>query len=173
MEQSQAVQQMETVEKKGVEQQPAITQKRAPRRKTSKKSDKIIIVKSKRKSAVARASLRTGSGIIRINSKSVDTIEQEIEKSVILEPINLSSITKEQAKGLDINITVYGGGRSAQAQAIRSAIAKGIAKFSDTDTIKKEYMRFDRNLLVDDYRRVEPKKFKGPKARARFQTSYR
>ena len=39
--------------------------------------------------------------------------------------------------------------------------------------IRMECMRYDRIMLVDDPRRVEPKKFKGPKARARFQKSYR
>jgi ribosomal protein S9 len=34
-------------------------------------------------------------------------------------------------------------------------------------------MHYDRFMIVDDSRRVEPKKFKGPKARARFQKSYR
>jgi ribosomal protein S9 len=34
-------------------------------------------------------------------------------------------------------------------------------------------LEWDRSLLVEDSRRVEPKKFKGPKARARFTKSYR
>ena len=60
-----------------------------------------------------------------------------------------------------------------QAQAARSAIAKGIVKFTGDEGLKNLYLMEDRYLLVDDARRVEPKKFKGPKARARFQKSYR
>jgi small subunit ribosomal protein S9 len=70
-------------------------------------------------------------------------------------------------------IYVNGGGSSGQAQAARSALAKVIAKASGTDAVKKLYMEYDRTMLVDDVRQVEPKKFKGPKARARFQKSYR
>ena len=39
--------------------------------------------------------------------------------------------------------------------------------------LKDTLMNFDRALLVSDPRRREPKKFGGPKARARKQKSYR
>ncbi|MCL4389004.1 MAG: 30S ribosomal protein S9 [Candidatus Marsarchaeota archaeon] len=144
-----------------------------PKRRSSKKLERVVMVRSKRKEAIARASAKLGSGRVRVNGIDINAIEQDIYRGIMREPMNLSNITKSMAAKLDISINIRGGGRSAQAQAIRSAIAKAIAEFSDTDTIRKEYMRFDRNLLVDDYRRVEPKKFLGPKARARFQTSYR
>ncbi len=143
------------------------------KRRSSKKLERVVIVRSKRKEAIARAAAKLGGGRVRINGIDINAIEQDVYRGMMLEPINLSSITKGMAAKLDISINIRGGGRSSQTQAIRSAIAKAIAEFSDTDTIRKEYMRFDRNLLVDDYRRVEPKKFLGPKARARFQTSYR
>ncbi len=150
-------------------------QRRAPstRRKSAKKPEKVILVKSKRKEAIARASVKAGSGRVRVNGVDINATEQDIYRSVMQEPINLSNITKELAGRLEITINVKGGGSSSQAQAVRSAIAKGISKFADTDTIRKEYMRYDKSLLVDDYRRVEPKKYLGPKARAKFQTSYR
>jgi small subunit ribosomal protein S9 len=74
---------------------------------------------------------------------------------------------------VDISINVKGGGTVAQAQAARSAIAKALSGFSNSDVIRKDYLRYDRVLLADDPRRVEPKKYLGTKARARFQTSYR
>ncbi|MCL5239044.1 MAG: 30S ribosomal protein S9, partial [Candidatus Marsarchaeota archaeon] len=83
------------------------------------------------------------------------------------------SITKDIAAKSNISINVYGGGFSGQAQAARSVLAKVIAKAASSDVIKKMYMDYDRTLLVDDVRQVEPKKYKGPKARARFQKSYR
>jgi len=51
-------------------------------------------------------------------------------------------------------------------------------KSSDEDEatkmeIKQALMAFDRSLLVADPRRMEPKKFGGPGARARMQKSYR
>lgn len=143
------------------------------RRKSAKKAEKVVMAKSKRKEAIARASVKAGKGRVRINGVDVDALEQEMYGSLMKEPIGLSSVTKELAGRLDISINVHGGGASSQAQAVRSAIAKGMSKFADTDTIRKEYMRYDKSLLVDDYRRVEPKKYLGPKARAKFQTSYR
>jgi small subunit ribosomal protein S9 len=156
---------------------PAITEakqrKRTVRKKVAKKSEKVIAVKSKRKTAVARASVRKGTGNIRINGFDISTVEPVEFRDMMLEPIMVSRITEELSKRVDIKVNVDGGGKSAQAQAVRGAIAKGIAAFADTDTIRKEYVRYDRSLLIDDPRRVEPKKFKGPKARARFQKSYR
>jgi small subunit ribosomal protein S9 len=147
--------------------------KRAVRKKAARKPEKVIAVKSKRKNAVARAYLKEGTGRISVNGFDVNVIEPVALRHTMLEPIAVSAATAGLAKGLDIKVDVDGGGQSAQAQAVRGAIAKGIALFAGTDTVKKEYMRYDRSMLVDDPRRVEPKKFKGPKARARFQKSYR
>ena len=94
-------------------------------------------------------------------------------REMMMEPVNFSDTTRGIASKMDIKVNVYGGGASAQAQAVRSAIAKSIVEFSGADSLKKEYMHYDRFMVVDDSRRVEPKKFKGPKARARFQKSYR
>ncbi len=92
---------------------------------------------------------------------------------MMLEPIMYQSHNRRWQRRMDIKINVYGGGQSSQAQAVRGAIAKSIEKSSGSDTMRKEYIRYDRFMLIDDSRRVEPKKFKGPKARARFQKSYR
>jgi small subunit ribosomal protein S9 len=146
----------------------------SPRKRTvAKKVTKVVFVKSKRKSAIARASSKPGNGRIRVNGFDINVYEPLELRRIMAEPIGISSITKEIAKGIDISINVQGGGISSQAQAVRSAIAKSIEKSSGSDTVRKEYMRHDRFMLIDDARRVEPKKFKGPKARARFQKSYR
>lgn len=152
---------------------PATQKKRAsPKRRASKKG-KIIFVKSKRKTAVARASLKSGSGSIRVNSFNINTVQPIELRKIMLEPLELSKNAAQVAKGVDIKVNVYGGGQSSQAQAVRGAIAKGISQYADNDVVKNELMKYDRAMLVDDSRRVEPKKFKGPKARARFQKSYR
>ena len=146
----------------------------APRtKKPVKKAEKVIIEKSKRKEAVARVSLRAGNGTLRINKMEINTVEPMELRAAILEPINLSNITKDLASKLFIDVNVQGGGMSSQAFAARGAIAKAMVAYAENDSIRKEYMQYDRSMLVDDIRRVEPKKFKGPKARARFQKSYR
>ncbi|MGC8652041.1 MAG: 30S ribosomal protein S9 [Candidatus Micrarchaeia archaeon] len=146
--------------------------KPAPKRKVSKKP-KVVLVRSKRKSAIVRASVKPGTGRITLNSFSIDVVEPPELKYIMLEPIYVSKLAGSLAKKVDITMTATGGGISAVAQAVRSAIAKGLSAYADSDVIRKELMHYDRSMLVDDPRRVESKKFKGPKARARFQTSYR
>jgi Ribosomal protein S9 len=147
--------------------------RRASKKASAKQNNSSSIVKAKRKASIARASIKAGSGIIRINSKPVEVIEPIELREEMLKPLYVSELTKKIAQSADIKINVNGGGISSQAQAVSSAIAKAIVAFSDTDTVRKEIMRYDRSLLIDDVRRVEPKKFLGTKARARFQTSYR
>lgn len=160
----------------------AAPRKAAPRKRTSavrkpakaaKKEVRTVFVKSKRKEAIARARIRGGSGIIRLNRMLIQAVEPGELRRLMLEPVYVSDATRSLAKSSDIELNVQGGGMTAQAEAARSAIAKALAAFSGNDVIRKEYMRHDRSMVVDDPRRVESKKFKGPKARARFQTSYR
>ena len=138
-----------------------------------KKKGVIILSKGKRKEAIARATLTSGSGKIRVNGINVDLMKPKALRELVLEPVKLSNETKELASTFDIDINVCGGGSSGQAQAARSDIAKALTEASKGSELKSAYLQYDRSLLADDYRRVEPKKFKGPKARARFQKSYR
>ncbi|MDE1857218.1 MAG: 30S ribosomal protein S9 [Candidatus Micrarchaeota archaeon] len=152
----------------------ASKKKAAPKRKSpSRKGRDVKIVSSKRKTSVARAVVAKGTGIVRINSMRLESFEPETLRHIIEEPLYVSDAIKQISKSVDISVNVNGGGASSQAQAVRSAIAKGIAEFSGSQEVKRFYMAYDRKLIVDDPRRVEPKKFKGPKARARFQKSYR
>ena len=43
----------------------------------------------------------------------------------------------------------------------------------EKDKVRKDFMNYDKTLLVADNRRIEPKKYGGPGARARYQKSYR
>lgn len=153
---------------------PAASQKKsaAPRKRAAPKS-KSVVVKAKRKESTARAYLKPGKGMIRVNGQNINSLEQDYIRKMILEPFEVSSMAKDVANKTDIKVNVKGGGISSQMQAVRGAIAKGIVALSNNEVIKQELMNYDRSMLVDDTRRVEPKKFRGPKARSRFQTSYR
>ena len=70
-------------------------------------------------------------------------------------------------------MNVMGGGQMGQAQACRVAIARALIGFSGDAGLKQKMISHDRSMVAEDSRRVEPKKYKGPKARARFQKSYR
>lgn len=161
------------VQSKPEEAQAAATPKKAVKRRVTKKVDKTIVVKAKRKTTVARAYIKAGNGGIRINGQDINSLESQAAKDLIMEAIVISDLARESLKKVNVQINIYGGGVSSQIQAARGVLAKGLVAFSKSEALKKEYLDYDRSLLVDDIRRVEPKKFKGTKARARFQTSYR
>ena len=73
----------------------------------------------------------------------------------------------------DVSIDVKGGGEKGQVDAARVALARGIVEFSKSKELSKAYLAYDRNLLIADIRRKEPRKPGDSKARAKRQTSYR
>ncbi len=153
---------------------PKKTSSAAPsQRKPQRKKRNTIVARGKRKRAIARASMSSGNGKITINGVSAELIKPKEIRDLILEPIIISKKVNILMKGYDVRINVYGGGIMGQAQAARTALANVIVETTNDEGLKHAYMVYDRSILVDDHRRVEPKKFGGPKARARNQTSYR
>ena len=142
-------------------------------RKPQKKRKNTIVARGKRKRAIARASMSSGNGKITINGVSAELIKPKEIRDLILEPIIISKKVNILMKSYDVRINVYGGGIMGQAQAARTALANAIVETTNDEGLKHAYTVYDRSILVDDHRRVEPKKFGGPKARARNQTSYR
>lgn len=133
---------------------------------------KVYLVKSSRKNAIARATIKSGTGIIRINKMSLDAIYPTgYKKKMVLEP---TKITPEEFLKFNFFINVSGGGVSSQVQAVRSCIAKGIVLASgNKKTIKSKFLEYDRHLLIDDVRVKEPKKELGRGARKQKQKSKR
>jgi len=129
-----------------------------------------INIKAKKKVAIARAVVKKGTGIIKINNRNIDIYEPKYAKNLILEPI---SIAGDLAKQYDIRVSVKGSGQMSQAIAARAAIAKSLVNASKNETLKNAYLSYDRMLLVDDVRRVESKKPLGKKARKKKQSSKR
>ncbi len=149
------------------------TRAKAKGRAKDAEKRKTVTSKGKRKRAVARATLTAGSGRILVNGVDVSRLRPDVIRELVLEPLRIAEQARSIAATSDIYVSVRGGGVSGQAQAARSAIAKAVASASGGDALRKAYLSYDRTLIVDDARRVEPKKFLGRKARARFQTSYR
>ncbi|MEA1932337.1 30S ribosomal protein S9 [Halohasta litorea] len=125
----------------------------------------------KKKTAVARATVRDGDGRIRINSQPVELVEPEMARLKMLEPFRIAG--DDLRDDVDIDVTVNGGGFSGQADAVRTALARGLVQHLNDAELREAYMQFDRSLLVNDVRQSEPKKWGGPGARARYQKSYR
>ncbi|MDP3728537.1 MAG: 30S ribosomal protein S9 [bacterium] len=131
---------------------------------------KIIQVSGKRKRAVARARLKEGKGVIRLNSLNLDGMTPELAKLMIMEPIILAG---DLAKGVDIDVRVQGGGWHSQAEAVRLVVARALVQFSGSKALKQKFLDYDRHLLVADTRRAEASKPNDSKPRAARQKSYR
>ncbi len=127
-------------------------------------------VSGKRKTAVARASVKDGSGKVRVNSVPVEILTPELAKLKIMEPLQLAP---ERAAKVDIDVSVSGGGVIGQAEAVRTAIAKGLVEYFKDEELERTFKQIDRTLVVSDPRRKLPKKPLGRGARKKRQKSYR
>lgn len=134
------------------------------------KGPNIITTSGKRKTAIARAITKKGKGIVTINGSPVEFHPVLLLKDKIMEPMKLIG---DRVNELDIDVRVAGGGNTGQAEAARTAIAKGIVQFFKDDSIEEMYRQYDRTLLVNDIRRKMPKKPQGKGARSKKQKSYR
>ena len=135
------------------------------------KSKKVLVLSGKRKTAIARATVRFGKGRIRINNVPLEIFEPKLARDKILEPLFL--VDEKVCKQIDINVKVSGGGFMGQAEAARMAIAKGLLNWTKSTRLRTTFRDYDRTMIAGDPRRSEPKKFGGPGARARDQKSYR
>jgi small subunit ribosomal protein S9 len=134
-------------------------------------TSKIVLTSGKRKTAIARATVRTGKGRVRVNNVPIEILEPKMARDKILEPLLL--VGDNVWKQLDIDIKVSGGGYMGQAEAVRTALARALLRWSKSSHIQTLFTEYDRTLVAGDPRRREPKKFGGPGARAKDQKSYR
>ena len=126
----------------------------------------LIQTTGRRKTSVARALVKKGSGKIVINDKeSKHYFPTIVLHARVTQPlVKLDCLTK-----YDIDINVHGGGITGQSEAIRLAIARAMVKM-DPET--KKTLRAD-GLMTRDARKVERKKPGQKKARKRFQFTKR
>ncbi len=129
---------------------------------------KVIQTTGKRKTSVARATLKQGKGIVRVNSVLLDNYNNLFARTRLMEPLIIAG---DVSKKVDIKINVNGGGWHSQAEASRLAVAKALAEFDKK--LRKVYLDYDRHLLIADVRRKEQRKPGDSKARKSRQTSYR
>lgn len=138
------------------------------------KSGKALQVTSKRKRAVARATVKSGKGKITINGVPYTLIQNKYIRDLVREPIVIAEEYNPDLPGkIDIKIIVKGGGTMGQYFAVRNCIAKAFVQFFNDLKLTQKILDYNRAFLVDDVRRVESKKPLGPKARAKKQHSKR
>jgi small subunit ribosomal protein S9 len=129
------------------------------------------IISGKRKTSVAKARIKDGSGKIIINKIPYQKLN-EFHKLLIEEPIR---ITKKMLKKFpyDIEVKVSGGGRESQIEAARLAIAKAIISKTKSKELRDTMSSYDKYMIVADTRRKEAYKPGDSKARAKRQSSKR
>ena len=130
-----------------------------------------MVVSGKRKSAVAKATIEAGTGVVTFNRRPLSFLS-ELQQLEISEPLIIAKDVLGDLK-FDIALNVKGGGIASQVEAGRLAIAKAIVKFVGDDNLRNAFLAYDRNLLIADTRRKEACKPGDSKARANRQTSFR
>jgi len=120
----------------------------------------------RRKSSTARVFMKSGSGKINVNSKTLeDYFGRKTAHMIVRQPLEKT----EMLANFDINITVRGGGGSGQAGAIRLGIARALLQY---DEAMRGTLR-GAGYLTRDAREVERKKVGLRKARKATQYSKR
>ena len=127
--------------------------------------DKIHAI-GRRNPSVARVYLKSGKGTIRINNKDY---KDYFPTTLLQYKIEQSQNVVSSSKDFDIQVNVFGGGLTGQAEAIRLGIARALVILnSDNKTdLRKE------GLITRDPRMVERKKPGQRKARKKTQFSKR
>ncbi|HOV37660.1 MAG TPA: 30S ribosomal protein S9 [Spirochaetales bacterium] len=120
----------------------------------------------RRKTAVARVFLQSGTGKIDINGKPLEQyFVHEEHAYMVMQPF----VATANEDKVDIKVTVRGGGLSGQAGAVRHGIARALVELDETN---RPALRAN-GFLTRDSRMVERKKYGRRKARRRFQFSKR
>jgi len=131
---------------------------------------KVATASGKRKTAIARATVMRGKGRVRVNHTPVEIMTPELVRLKVMEPLRLAG---KRIETLDIDVNVQGGGIMGQADAVRTAIARGLVQYTGDQELEAIYRDYDRTLMVPDTRRKLPKKPLGRGARKKRQKSYR
>jgi small subunit ribosomal protein S9 len=120
----------------------------------------------RRKTAVARVRIKSGTGEFKVNNRDLDVYFCEARdlkniRNVLEKTGTLGSV--------DIFVNANGGGYMGQAGAIILGLGRALLKY---DTSLEPILR-DNGFLTRDAREVERKKYGQPGARRRFQFSKR
>ena len=120
----------------------------------------------RRKTAVARVRLASGTGKIVVNGRPFENyFPMESLRMMASQPLSITGT----AEKFDAHITVSGGGPTGQAGAVSHGLARALLTVDANlrPTLKAE------GLLTRDSRMKERKKYGQPGARKRFQYSKR
>jgi small subunit ribosomal protein S9 len=129
-------------------------------------TDSRTYATGKRKTAIARVWIKPGTGAVTINGKTADEyFERETSRMVMRQALELI----EAVDQFDVLATCHGGGKSAQAEAMRHGISRALCTM---DPEKRAVLK-RAGFLTRDARKKERKKYGQAGARKRFQYSKR
>ncbi len=120
----------------------------------------------RRKSSAARVFLRSGTGKIVVNGRTLDEFfGRQTARMIVRQPLELTQMTER----FDVNVTVEGGGTTGQAGAIRLGISRALVEYDEN--LKPSLRKA--GFMTRDAREVERKKVGLHKARRASQFSKR
>ncbi len=129
-------------------------------------AENTIWATGRRKRAIARVRLLTGTGEIEINKKPLEEyFERPTLKMIVMQPIQAANVGNK----FNIIATVIGGGKSGQAGALRHGISRALALTSE----ELRVLLRKKGFLTRDPRKRERKKYGQKGARKRFQWTKR
>jgi small subunit ribosomal protein S9 len=116
----------------------------------------------RRKTAVARIWLRRGNGKIRVNGVDYASyFDTKFAADMAATPFRVCPL----GASFDVEVNVFGGGKMAQANAVKLGIARAFVEFDENaKPILKKH-----GLMTVDARKKERKKYGQKAARAKFQ----
>lgn len=116
----------------------------------------------RRKTSVARIWLRRGDGQITVNGKDyLSYFDTKIAADIAATPFRVCPV----GAGFSVEANVFGGGKVAQANAVKLGIARAFVEFdANAKPILKKH-----GLMTVDARKKERKKYGQKAARAKFQ----
>jgi small subunit ribosomal protein S9 len=120
----------------------------------------------RRKTAVARVRLASGTGIITVNGRTLENyFPMALQRGTVKQPLTVT----HTAEKYDVRVNVSGGGPIGQAGAVRHGIARALLT---VDANLRPALKAE-GFLTRDPRMRERKKYGQPGARKRFQFSKR
>lgn len=131
----------------------------------------------RRKSSTARVFIKSGSGAVTVNGRSLDDYfgGRDTSRMIVRQPLEAVDVMGK----FDLLITVKGGGLSGQAGAIRHGITRALMDYDESTgsegTGENSFRKILRQAgyVTRDAREVERKKVGLHKARKRPQYSKR
>jgi small subunit ribosomal protein S9 len=128
--------------------------------------DRPIQTVGRRKEAVARVRLSSGTGGFKLNGRTLeDYFPNKVHQQLIKAPL----VLVDRAESFDIVALLHGGGPSGQAGALRLAISRALIELTPDDRPALKAAGY----LTRDARAVERKKYGLKKARKASQYSKR